>query len=195
MLFRSFIANTAQVTISGIPLSANGGTGTAGHVLTSNGATGAPYWSAAGVNAAAQYTWSNTHTFQNVITFSANVVSNTTLSSNGVVYNSLVYTHANSYSVGGITAETMDSFSATTYRSAEYLIQLSNSADSTSYHTTKIVVAHDGVTPYATEYGSIITNSSLGTFAVDINAGNVRVRLTASAATVTAKFIRHLIVA
>ena len=89
----------------------------------------------------------------------------------------------------------MDSFSATTYRSAEYLIQLSNSADATAYHTTKLIVAHDGITPYSTEYGTIITNTSLGTFAVDINGGNVRVRLTASAATVTAKFIRHLIVA
>jgi hypothetical protein len=40
----SFVANTIQVTIAGIPLSANGSTGTAGFVLTSNGTTGAPYW-------------------------------------------------------------------------------------------------------------------------------------------------------
>jgi hypothetical protein len=40
----SFIANTIQVTISGIPLQANGGVGTQGQVLTSNGATGSPYW-------------------------------------------------------------------------------------------------------------------------------------------------------
>jgi hypothetical protein len=42
----SFIANSSQLTISGIPLSANGATGTAGHVLHSNGATGSPYWAA-----------------------------------------------------------------------------------------------------------------------------------------------------
>ena len=42
----SFIANSSQVTISAIPLSANGATGTAGHVLHSNGATGSPYWAA-----------------------------------------------------------------------------------------------------------------------------------------------------
>lgn len=41
----SFIANTTQVTVaSGVPLSANGGVGTAGQVLHSNGATGSPYW-------------------------------------------------------------------------------------------------------------------------------------------------------
>jgi hypothetical protein len=43
----NFIANTTQLTIT-IPLSANGGTGSAGQVLTSNGATGAPYWATGG---------------------------------------------------------------------------------------------------------------------------------------------------
>jgi hypothetical protein len=42
--------------------------GTAGQVLTSNG-SGNVYWSAAaaGVNVAAQYTWTNTHTFANTV--------------------------------------------------------------------------------------------------------------------------------
>ena len=43
----SFIANSTQVTLNNVPLSANGTTGTAGQVLASNGATGAPYWSTA----------------------------------------------------------------------------------------------------------------------------------------------------
>ena len=42
----TFIANATQLTIT-IPFSANGGVGTAGQVLTSNGATGSPYWAAA----------------------------------------------------------------------------------------------------------------------------------------------------
>jgi hypothetical protein len=41
----NFIANTTQVTLgTGVKLSANGGVGTAGQVLASNGATGSPYW-------------------------------------------------------------------------------------------------------------------------------------------------------
>ena len=65
----SFIANNTQLTIA-TPVSANGGVGTAGQVLTSNGATGSPYWttSSAGVNVAAQYVWTNTHTFANNVT-------------------------------------------------------------------------------------------------------------------------------
>ena len=41
----TFIANTTQLTINGNPLSANGGVGSVGQVLTSNGTTGAPFWS------------------------------------------------------------------------------------------------------------------------------------------------------
>jgi Chaperone of endosialidase len=52
----SFVANTTQVTIAGVPLSANGGVGTAAQVLTSNGATGSPYWST--VSSGTTYTFS-----------------------------------------------------------------------------------------------------------------------------------------
>jgi hypothetical protein len=57
-----------DISLSG-GVHANGAFGTAGQVLTSNG-TGV-YWAAAaaGVNTAAQYVWSNTHTFQNTVTF------------------------------------------------------------------------------------------------------------------------------
>lgn len=44
---------------------ANGTFGTAGQGLTSNGS--AIYWSSLGVNTAAQYTWSNTQTFNNTV--------------------------------------------------------------------------------------------------------------------------------
>lgn len=40
----NFIANATQLTVTK-PFSANGGTGTSGQVLTSNGSTGSPYWS------------------------------------------------------------------------------------------------------------------------------------------------------
>jgi hypothetical protein len=74
---------------------ANGSLGTAGQGLLSNGS--AVYWGTAGVNTAAQYTWSNTQTFQNTITFSsspsvptaANGTSNTQAASTAYVQNSL----------------------------------------------------------------------------------------------------------
>jgi len=71
----SYLTNTGTYTISGVHthtanlvlsggLSANGGYGTTGQVLTSNGTTGSPYWSTvSGVNVAAQYAWTNVHTY------------------------------------------------------------------------------------------------------------------------------------
>lgn len=43
----SFVANTSRITISGLPLSANGYIGSAGQVLTSN-STGGLYWTTGG---------------------------------------------------------------------------------------------------------------------------------------------------
>ena len=75
-------AFTGNVSLS-TPLIANGGSGTGGQVLTSNGTTGAPYWSTVsggGVNTASQYTWSNTQTFSNTVTHSGNLVIGNTAS-------------------------------------------------------------------------------------------------------------------
>jgi hypothetical protein len=75
----AFVANTTQVTISGIPLSANGSTGTAGQLLTSNGATGAPYWqSVTTFSTSSAYTFTGIHSYNvggNTI-YMANTTSN-----------------------------------------------------------------------------------------------------------------------
>ena len=83
----NFIANTTQVTIAaGIPLSANGGVGSATQVLTSNGGIGSPYWAAApgggATNVTAQYAWTNTQSFSNTISFYSIVdIGNSTITS------------------------------------------------------------------------------------------------------------------
>ena len=72
--------HNANVTLgSAVQLIANGLPGTAGYALLSGGGTANVYWGVAGVNTAAQYTFSNT------ITFSAPVVSTNTVSANGGV--------------------------------------------------------------------------------------------------------------
>ena len=63
-------------------ISANNFRGNAGEVLVSGGSANA-YWApvsalSGSVNTAAQYTWTNTHTFQNTITFGANLIVDTT---------------------------------------------------------------------------------------------------------------------
>ena len=88
----SFLQNTDSRTLSGnlnftganvtfsntTGIWANGGFGSAGQALTTNGS--AIYWSTiVGTNTAAQYTWSNTQTFQNTITFTQIFFGNSTV--------------------------------------------------------------------------------------------------------------------
>ena len=76
----------------------------------------------------------------------------------------------------------LDTFSATTYSGAEVNIMAISSGER---HITKLLVVHDGTTAYATEYGSVYTNTPLATYDVDISSGNVRIRVTPASATST----------
>jgi hypothetical protein len=90
-----------------------------------------------------------------------------------------------------VTQTAIDAFSTTSYRSAKYIIQATNS---TNYHYTEVAVIHDGTTAYATEFATMFTGSSLVSFAVDISGGNVRLLATAANATTTTyKIDRKLI--
>ena len=73
--------HTGNVTISN-SVTANGSEGTAGQILTSGGPNKNVYWSAA-TFVAAQYAWTNTHSFANVVTFNGNAVFANSISANG----------------------------------------------------------------------------------------------------------------
>ena len=92
------------------------------------------------------------------------------------------------------TQVAIDTFTAATFRSAEFTIQVKNSTDST-YHLTKVLLIHDGTTPAITEYGTIFTGSAAeATFDADISSGNVRLLATpASTDSMTFKVVRHCI--
>ena len=85
----------------------------------------------------------------------------------------------------------IDSFSASDYRSAKYQIQITQGSN---YHTTEVSIVHDGSDSYGTEYGTIKTGSSLASFNTDISGGNVRLLATpASSSSTVFKLIRTLI--
>jgi len=71
------------------------------------------------------------------------------------------------------SASTIDSFTAATYRSAQYQIQITQG---TNYHVTTLNVVHDGSQVYIMEFGTIRTGVALATFDADISSGSVRVR-------------------
>ena len=63
------------------------------------------------------------------------------------------------------------SISASTYRSVNYQIQVS---EGTNYNMTTINVLHDGTNTYMTEYGTINQPIGIATFSSDINGGSLR---------------------
>ena len=78
-----------------------------------------------------------------------------------------------------VVDQVVDTFAAVTYRTAKYIVQFSHPSDS-KYHSTEVLLMHDGTTVYMTEYAEVKTDSSLGTICADINAGNVRLLVTPS---------------
>ena len=89
--------------------------------------------------------------------------------------------------------QTVDSFAATSFRTAKYLISITNSTDG-DYQALELLLFHDGTTVYLTQYASIFDNGAQATFDADINSGNVRLRVTpASTDNMTIKVIRQAI--
>ena len=76
----------------------------------------------------------------------------------------------------------VDTFTAATYRSAQFQVQITRGTD---YHMTTINVIHDGTSAYMTEFGIVKTGASLATFDADISSGSVRLLATPSSATST----------
>jgi hypothetical protein len=75
--------------------------------------------------------------------------------------------------------QTIDEFPVTTYRSVKYIVQLEHDSDS-KYHCAEILLTHNGINAYLTEYAIVYTDSSLGEFDATVDAGNVKLQLTPS---------------
>ena len=85
----------------------------------------------------------------------------------------------------------LDKFPITQLASAKYFVQANNS---TNYQTTEIVLVQDATNVWLTEYGSIQTGPSLGTFTADISGGDVRLLFTAVNNINTIRSVRYGII-
>ena len=85
----------------------------------------------------------------------------------------------------------IDSWDASAYRSAKYLVQMKDGND---IETLEVLVNVDGNNNvYITEYADVISNAQLGTTDADYNGGNVRLKITAAGNDVAVKLHRTLI--
>jgi len=82
----------------------------------------------------------------------------------------------------------LDKFPATQLASVKYFVQANSATD---YHTTEIVLVQDATNVWLTEYGSIQTGPSLGTFSADISSGDVRLLFTAVNNVNTIRSVRY----
>ena len=115
------------------------------------------------------------------------VVSNTTVQGNAFIMN------GNVSSTSTTGALTLDSFATASYRTAHYLVQVTDNTNS-QYHSTQIMLIHNGSTVFQSEYNLIYSNAVLGTFDSTIAAGTVQLQFTPSAATnKTVKVLRTAI--
>ena len=118
-----------------------------------------------------------------------------TVFTNNIHMHNAYHSHASTTTTTATTQVAVDSWSATTYRSAEYFILCQNTTDGT-YHAEKILVLHDGTDTYLTTYGTLISDSVQYTATSDISGGNVRLLITpGSTDSMNYRFIaqKHLI--
>ena len=96
------------------------------------------------------------------------------------------------FSTTNTSNQTIDSFLMANVRSAEYLIQITDTSGN-NYQISKILVVHDGSTGYMTEYGIISSNSTLGILSVASNSTAVLLQIAPAAANNVIKATRTTI--
>jgi len=85
----------------------------------------------------------------------------------------------------GTSATTIDTFSATTYTAAKYVVQMKKGSD---IEVIEMLVAVDGSNNvYVTEYANVQSNGELGTTNAVYSSGNVLLQVTAAAADTAVK--------
>ena len=84
----------------------------------------------------------------------------------------------------------LDVFNILTCRSAKYLIQIKYG---NSFQVTELLVVHNGVTPYITELGNILTDFYLANFSADININNFELLISPLYMNLTITVIRTII--
>jgi hypothetical protein len=90
----------------------------------------------------------------------------------------------------GTSATTIDTWSATTYSAAKYIVQMKKGAD---IEVIEVLVAVTGENVYLTEYANVQSNAELGTTNAVYSAGNVLLQVTAAAADTAVKIHRTYI--
>lgn len=107
------------------------------------------------------------------------------ISGGDVRLNSAVNLSAEAITLATVTKTQIASFAVASFRSGKLIVQAYNSVTG-EVQISELLVAHNGTTASATEYGVVFTGSvSFVTYDVDISSGNVRLMVTNATANST----------
>jgi len=106
---------------------------------------------------------------------------------------------ANSMQAGGTydgitttSTQVIDSFSASTYTTAKYIIQIT---DSGNIHSQEIMLIHNNMNVYISQYGIITNNGTLGTFSGTYTGSTIELNFTPNTANnMTINVVRQSII-
>jgi len=107
-----------------------------------------------------------------------------------ILQNNVAHIRAASYTSTNTDAQVLDSFAATSFRGGKYLISITSGS---SYQSTEIMVLHDASSAYSTEYATLLSGSTLGTFVANVDSGSIRLFVTPTNASSNVKYQRTLI--
>lgn len=111
------------------------------------------------------------------------------LNSNGAWSTFTVTTFSGSTNTSGTSAQEVDNYAMGALNGVEYFIAVKDNT-SNNRLITKLLTTHDNVTAYSTEFGTINTGSSLGTFTVSSNTTHIRILFTPTSTNTSVGFSR-----
>jgi hypothetical protein len=107
------------------------------------------------------------------LTFTSNVNIGDATFNVTTLHNNVTHTVSNSYTTTNSDIQIIDSFSTVGFRSGKYLISIKNT-NNTDYQSTEIMVLQDDANVYITEYATLLSNATLGTFTANVDSTTVR---------------------
>lgn len=193
------VTSYANLTVDSLLISsgivANGTYGNAGEVLTSTG--GGSQWAPGGGFNGGIITNAltiNNSTPSTSATTGALVIAGGAGIAGSIVYGpSAVLTSSSTTTSIGASPKLIDSFQTSVYRSAKYIVSVTD-VTNTGYQTTELILMQDGTTANISSYGVLYSGPSTKmTFSSNVILGNVMLWGTGVSANNTVKLVRTLI--
>jgi hypothetical protein len=88
-----------------------------------------------------------------------------------------------------ISQQEIDSYSIDSINASEYYVHIKDN-NANAFHSSKILTLHDTGAAYFTEYATVTSNGSLGTFVTSCNGTHVSLLMTPTSSNTTVTFTR-----